>query len=171
MKRTRKKWDLILAGSLLVVAAVLYVFFRVTNSADTPANFVEARVDGELIGRWPLSEPAELDLDTKYGHNHISIADGRARMTEADCPDGYCMLQTPLGAENAPTPSPSPTDQDEGQNGSPLAGPDAVSPTDPGNSLLVCLPHHLVVELVEEGDEDVAAFAGEDEAQVDTVAS
>ncbi len=84
-----KTADLILVGGLLVVAAVL--FFTLWRwSADGRA--VEVQVDGTTVATLPL------DIDTTFvingadgGHNTLVIADGRATVTEATCPDGVCV--------------------------------------------------------------------------------
>ncbi len=94
MKQTSRRLpikaaDLVLVGGLLVVAAVL--FFTLSRwSANGRA--VEVQVDGVTVVTLPL------DTDTTYvidgaggGHNTLVIADGRATVTEATCPDGVCV--------------------------------------------------------------------------------
>lgn len=77
---------LVAAGLILVSAAMGH-----GNAA-----YAVARVDGVEIGRWPLDEDAEADVDTDFGHNRIEIKAGQVRMLEADCPDGYCRNQSPV---------------------------------------------------------------------------
>lgn len=120
-----KKKDLILIVSILAVAAVLDIGFLLFGRSGQ--TYVTASVDGKEIGRWPLAKDREIDLDTDYGHNHLSISGGEAKMTEADCPDGLCKYQ------------------------------DAVKG---GDNLIICLPHHLVIE----------ASGGAEQADTDTVA-
>ena len=120
-----KKKDLILIVSILAVAAVLGIGFLLFGRSGQ--TYVTASVDGQEIGRWPLAKDREIDLDTDYGHNHLSISGGEAKMTEADCPDGLCKYQ------------------------------DAVKG---GDNLIICLPHHLVIE----------ASGGAEQADTDTVA-
>ena len=183
-----KKKDWILAGGLLAAAAVLYLILNFTgmmnnagstsagnaagradavdaadatasanpaDMADTtdaadaaspadaaasanPAAYVEARVDGSVIGTWPLDQDAEENIDTAYGHNHLSIQNGEAKMTDADCPDGYCMQQREIGLSS-------------GRMGV-------------GGTMLICLPHPLVVEVKAGGAaDDVGQVDGESE--------
>ncbi len=94
MKQTSRRFpiktaDLLLIGGLLVVAAVL--FFTLSRwSAD--GRIAEVQVDGVTVVALPL------DADTTYvidgvdgGHNTLVIADGKATVTEATCPDGVCV--------------------------------------------------------------------------------
>lgn len=85
-------------GLLLLAALLLGLIFRMQGGTGTPADVVVARVDGETIGTWALAKDGVYDLDTKYGHNRLEIRDGAAAMTEADCPDGYCMEQSEISS-------------------------------------------------------------------------
>lgn len=107
--------DLILIVLLLSAAGAAAVFLFLRKGAvSAPQPTAVARVDGEVIGVWPLGTQQEVDLDTDYGHNHLSLKDGAAQITEADCPDHICVYQ---GSVSAP------------------------------GDLIVCLPHHLIVEI------------------------
>ncbi len=84
-----KTADLILVGGLLVVATVL---FLVLGRWSAQGRTVEVQVDGVAVATLPL------DVDTTYsidgiggGHNTLVIADGKATVTEATCPDGVCV--------------------------------------------------------------------------------
>ena len=84
-----KTADLVLVGGLLVVAAVL---FLALGRWSAQGRTVEVQVDGVAVATLPL------DVDTTYsidgidgGHNTLVIADGKATVTEATCPDGVCV--------------------------------------------------------------------------------
>lgn len=84
-----KTADLLLIGGLLVVAAVL---FLVLSQWSADGRAVEVQVDGVTVATLPL------DIDTTFvidgadgGHNTLVIADGKATVTEATCPDGVCV--------------------------------------------------------------------------------
>ncbi len=84
-----KTADLVLVGGLLVVAAVLFLLLSRWSAG---GHAVEVQVDGKTVVTLPL------DTDTTYtidgaggGHNILVIADGRATVTEATCPDGVCV--------------------------------------------------------------------------------
>lgn len=93
--------DLCLLAGIFLLAGFLFVFFRAGNKT---AGSIEIRVDGEVVGTYPLANDAVIPIDTDYGHNTLTIEGGTARMTEADCPDGYCMDMAPLdGSSDAQT--------------------------------------------------------------------
>ena len=122
-----RKTDIVLIGLILAIAAGIFLCLQIRHAGRGTADIVVIRTDGQEIGRFALSEDAVIPLDTRYGHNQLRIEDGRARMVEADCPDGYCMEQA------------------------------AVSKA---GDVIVCLPHHLVVEAEEAsgGEVDAVAF-------------
>ena len=87
----KKDWIIIVAALLL--AAAVFGIFKISQSGTSNAGEVVLRVDGEVIGTYSLAEPQTVPIDTKYGHNELEIYDGEALMSDADCPDKYCMGQ------------------------------------------------------------------------------
>ncbi len=86
-----KKKELILIGSILAAAAILSLamaFFRRSGSES-----IRITVAGEEYGTWPLSEEQTIEIGST---NVCEIKNGRAVMTEADCPDHLCMEQAPI---------------------------------------------------------------------------
>ncbi len=83
-----KKRDFILIGAILVIAAVLLGVFTLLRE---PGAYVIVRVDGQEIARYSLSENGEYPLNG--GTNTLQIENGRAYLTEADCPDHLCVKQ------------------------------------------------------------------------------
>ena len=84
------KADILLAAALILLcaAACWYVWSEGSRGA-----FAEVSVNGELYGSYPLDRDDEISIDSGYGHNNLTIRDGKALMTEASCPDGYCLSQ------------------------------------------------------------------------------
>lgn len=89
-----KKNDYILIGVIGVTAVILLLIFgKIWNNS---AGVIEVMVDGKMRGRYSLSEEQEIDIN---GTNHLIIKDGKADMTDADCPDKVCVNQKPISKE------------------------------------------------------------------------
>ena len=52
---------------------------------------VEVAVDGKAVMALPLSADTTVIIPGVGGENTLVIADGTARVAEADCPDGLCV--------------------------------------------------------------------------------
>lgn len=89
-----KKQDIILTISLLLIGIVLFVGYRIFYR--TPGGSVEITIDGTLYQTLSLSEDTTMELPTKTGRNVLTIQDGTANMTDADCPDHLCVKQKPI---------------------------------------------------------------------------
>lgn len=84
-----KTADLILVGGLLVVAAVL--FFLLT-SRPSDGRAVEVQVDGTVVTTLSLGTDTTYTIDgVDGGQNTLVIADGKATVIDATCPDGVCV--------------------------------------------------------------------------------
>ena len=46
---------------------------------------------GKLIKTVSLAQDQEFTLETEFGTNLVTVRDGKIAVTEADCPDHYCM--------------------------------------------------------------------------------
>ena len=84
-----KKADFIVIAVVLVIAGVL-VFFLYGINSDSGA-YVRVEVDGKVVDTLDLNKDATLDIETDNGGtNTLVIKDGKAKVTEANCPDGIC---------------------------------------------------------------------------------
>lgn len=84
-----KKADFIIIGAVVVVAAVLLIFLYVSSS--NFGSYVQIEIDGKITETLPLDEDTEKEIATENGGtNTLVIKDGKAKMTEANCPDGIC---------------------------------------------------------------------------------
>ena len=81
-----KKNDLILAGTVLVFAAVILIFQLFLN--DGGEHLVEISVGGERFGTYDLTDNRTIEVG---GTNRVVIEDGAAHMEWADCPDQICV--------------------------------------------------------------------------------
>ena len=80
-------WILILAA-VLAVSVVLSLPLLLPGEA---ASFAQIRSDGELIATVDLSQDQTFPVVSQYGTNIVTVSDGKIAVTEADCPDHYCM--------------------------------------------------------------------------------
>ena len=83
-----KKRDFILIGAILAVILIVFAVMQLTKEAGA---YVVVRVDGREVAKYSLSENGEYELNG--GTNILRIEDGKAYLTDADCPDHLCVNQ------------------------------------------------------------------------------
>lgn len=79
------KSDIIVISALLVFALLFLLFFELTKKEGA---FVEVTRDGEVIGKYSLSDDGVYSLNG--GTNELTIEGGAAYMSYSDCPDHTC---------------------------------------------------------------------------------
>ena len=84
-----KYWGLLL-GIIVVSCALLSLLF--TNDS-APASGARIQLDGELYRNVNLAEDQEFTVFCGNGYNIVTVRDGEIAVTEADCPDQYCVRQ------------------------------------------------------------------------------
>lgn len=114
-----KKADFIIIAVVLAVAGVLTFFLYFVNS-DSGA-YVQVEVDGAIVDTVALDTDFTKKYDFDGNSNTLVIKDGKASVTEANCPDGICVNHKPINRS--------------------------------GESI-ICLPHKLVVTVVDDAPED-----------------
>lgn len=55
------------------------------------AAYAEVWSEGKLLHTLDLSVDRELTVQTARGTNVVTVKDGKIAVTQADCPDHYCM--------------------------------------------------------------------------------
>ncbi len=85
-----RKADLVLLFLILVSCAATSVWAY--RAGDTGA-VVRVEVDGAEYGTYLLEEDQVIEIRSDYGTNQLTIQDGKAFMSEASCPDQYCLEQ------------------------------------------------------------------------------
>ena len=70
-----------------MVSLLLFLFLR----GGKEGSEVRVMVEGKEIGVYSLSKDGEYSLND--GTNTLIIKDGKAYMTDADCPDKLCVRQ------------------------------------------------------------------------------
>ncbi len=81
-----KRRDFILIGVILAVALILFGVIELTKEEGA---YVIVRIDGNEAARYSLSENGEYSLND--GTNVLRIEDGKAYLTDANCPDHLCV--------------------------------------------------------------------------------
>lgn len=82
--------DIILVAVILVIAAAGLLFFGLNKEMGSS---VAVNINGEQTAVYPLSVNTEVTITTGENNEHINvltIKDGKAYISEANCPDGIC---------------------------------------------------------------------------------
>ncbi|HIW59840.1 MAG TPA: NusG domain II-containing protein [Candidatus Anaerobutyricum avicola] len=83
-----RKADVILISAFLLIGLAGLLLFAAWRDE---GEFVRVTVDGTVFGEYPLDRDDVIDIETGEGTNTLTIVDGQADMTEADCPDKICV--------------------------------------------------------------------------------
>ena len=83
-----KKRDIILILSILIVAIALFLFMEMTKKEGAG---VTVKVDGVKVAEYSLSKNGTYPLNG--GTNILVIENGKAYLTDANCPDKLCVHQ------------------------------------------------------------------------------
>ena len=91
-RRKKKNDTLLILGLLLILCLTGIFYFFGRDTGDTAV----ITVDGERFGEYALNENRTVEIRTQWGVNVLVIADGKAYMETADCPDGICKAHRPI---------------------------------------------------------------------------
>ena len=83
-----KKRDLILIASILLVAIALFLVVEMTKEEGAG---VTVKVDGIEVAEYSLAKNGTYSLNG--GTNILVIEDGKAYLSDANCPDKLCVHQ------------------------------------------------------------------------------
>ena len=92
IRRFGKK-DIILIA-VIIAASVIAAFIAFTTSHE--GSTVVITVSGEEYGRYPIDTDRVITVDTGSGINEITINNGEAYVSYADCPQGICAHHKPV---------------------------------------------------------------------------
>ena len=82
--------DLILISACVLLAVFLLAAQRLLQKN---GSWAVVRQEGRELGRYPLSQDAQIPLHTAEGYNLLVIEAGQAYIREADCPNGLCVQE------------------------------------------------------------------------------
>ena len=101
MEEKNKKHDLLLIGTALVVALVVYIGMSIWQSATTHDAEAVVMINGEEYKRFSLSEDMIERIELPDGsYNILEIKEGKADITGASCPDGICVNHRAVNKQN-----------------------------------------------------------------------
>ncbi len=83
-----KKRDIILIASILVIAIAFFLIVELTKEEGAG---VVVKVDGQEVAEYSLSKNGTFSLNG--GTNILVIENGKAYLTDANCPDKLCVHQ------------------------------------------------------------------------------
>ena len=93
-----KKFDIIIVLSALIAAGALY--FSGILRADQQGAYAVVYSDGKFYKKFDLNQDTEYEIDVNGHKNTLVIKDGKADITEADCPDKLCVKQKSISLKN-----------------------------------------------------------------------
>ena len=76
-------------GVIFVLCLALVLF----PAGDEPASRAQVVSDGNIIRILDLNIDQQFTVATESGMNIVTVKDGKIAVTEADCPDQYCVRQ------------------------------------------------------------------------------
>ena len=82
-----KVWIAIFAVVLVVCAGLSLLFLLPGQDAA----YVEIWSDGVHLATWSLSVNQNMSVGYGDGYNVVTVKNGKVAVTEATCPDHYCM--------------------------------------------------------------------------------
>ena len=87
----KKRNDIILAAAILIIAVVGLLFVNVTKESGSS---IVVKIDGVEKFKYSLSENITQEIitgDKNEYTNTLVIKDGKACVSNANCPDGICV--------------------------------------------------------------------------------
>ena len=76
---------------LIVALLILSIVAGILLNNNKEAAAVQVWSEGTLLYTLPLNLDTTVTVETDQGCNTITVQDGKVAVTEADCPDHYCM--------------------------------------------------------------------------------
>ena len=82
-----RRADILLLAAFLLMGAGSILVLR---SGGSVGDRVVISIDGEEYGTYPLNIDREIDVDSPFGHNTVTIRDCTVAVTDSDCPNHDC---------------------------------------------------------------------------------
>ena len=85
----KNRFWVLLIGAIFVLCLV----FVLLPKNSTPAKRAQVTSEGKVIRIVDLHTDQQFTVTTDSGSNTVTVKDGKIAVTEADCPDRYCVKQ------------------------------------------------------------------------------
>ena len=79
--------------ALLAVFLILCIGLSLLTMGGKAASRAQIVSDGKVIRTVDLMLDQEFTVETEGGYNVVTVRDGKIAVTEASCPDHYCMAR------------------------------------------------------------------------------
>lgn len=86
-----RTWIFLFVLLLLLCGGLSVYLFHSGSAVGVDARFAEISSHGEVIATVALHLDRELTVKNGDSYNVVSVKDGKIAVTEASCPDHYCM--------------------------------------------------------------------------------
>lgn len=95
------KGDLIIIGIIIFLVAVFFLINQIRDSQASEEGSVFVIRDGRTVEAYPLSEDITITLwdEERIHYNLLMIRDGRAEISDANCPDKICVRSRAISRE------------------------------------------------------------------------
>ena len=84
----KTRWWILILSILFVLFGLLTLFFFLPQAQ---AHSVEIWSEGKLLQTVSLHQAQSFVVEGSRGSNTVTVKDGKISVTEASCPDHYCM--------------------------------------------------------------------------------
>lgn len=95
-KKSKLRNDFILAAVILIIAAAGLLLISLTKEE---GNTLVVKIDGAETASYSLAEDTSFEIRTGKNSENINVVvieNGKAYVSEADCPDGICKDYRPI---------------------------------------------------------------------------
>ncbi len=79
--------DVLLAVVVITLSVMIFIFGK---KSEIDGERVQVFVDGQLTETYELDNPTRKTYSFEKGNNTLVIEEGKAYLTECDCPDKLC---------------------------------------------------------------------------------
>jgi len=84
----KTKYWIVIFLIIAIGCGILTALFFLPQTASDRAQIL---CDGQVLMTLDLNQNQTQPITTEYGTNTVEVKDGKIAVTQADCPDGYCM--------------------------------------------------------------------------------